>query len=64
MRNQIDCKFSEKLSKTTPLLLIHGNEDNRVLPNDSLDLSYKLLNLKIPYRLVMLEGGDNYKIPS
>jgi dipeptidyl aminopeptidase/acylaminoacyl peptidase len=30
------------------------------LPHDSLDLSYKLLNLKIPYRLVMLEGGDHF----
>ena len=52
--------FPEKLSKTTPLLMIHGNEDNRVLPHDSLDLSYKLLDLKIPYRLVMLEGGDHF----
>jgi dipeptidyl aminopeptidase/acylaminoacyl peptidase len=52
--------FAEKLSKTTPMLIIHGNADNRVLPHDSLDLSYKLLNLKIPYRLVMLEGGDHF----
>ena len=52
--------FPEKLSKTTPILIIHGNADNRVLPHDSLDLSYKLLDLKIPYRLVMLEGGDHF----
>jgi dipeptidyl aminopeptidase/acylaminoacyl peptidase len=52
--------FPEKLSKTTPMLIIHGNADNRVLPHDSLDLSYKLLYLKIPYRLVMLEGGDHF----
>lgn len=52
--------FPEKLSKTTPMLIIHGNADNRVLPHDSLDLSYKLLDLKIPYRLVMLEGGDHF----
>ncbi len=52
--------FTEKLSKTTPMLIIHGNADNRVLPHDSLDLSYKLLDLKIPYRLVMLEGGDHF----
>lgn len=52
--------FPEKLSRTTPLLIIHGNEDDRVLPHDSIDLSYKLLNLKIPFRLVMLEGGDHF----
>ena len=52
--------FPEKLSKTTPMLIIHGNADNRVLPHDSLDLSYKLLDLKIPYQLVMLEGGDHF----
>lgn len=53
-------KSPEKLSKTTPLLIIHGNEDDRVLPHDSIDLSYKLLDLKIPFRLVMLEGGDHF----
>lgn len=52
--------FSEKLPKETPLLLIHGNADERVLPHDSLDLSYKLLEHKIPFRLVMLEGGDHF----
>lgn len=52
--------FPEKLSKTTPLLIIHGNNDDRVLPHDSIDLSYKLLDIKIPFRLVMLEGGDHF----
>uniref|UniRef100_A0A7V2ZLY6 S9 family peptidase n=1 Tax=Ignavibacterium album TaxID=591197 RepID=A0A7V2ZLY6_9BACT len=52
--------FSEKLSKETPMLLIHGNADERVLPHDSIDLSYKLLEHKIPFRLVMLEGGDHF----
>lgn len=52
--------FPEKLSKTTPLLIMHGNADDRVLPHDSIDLSYKLLDLKIPFRLVMLEGGDHF----
>lgn len=52
--------FPEKLSNTTPLLIIHGNADERVLPHDSIDLSYKLLDFNIPYRLVMLEGGDHF----
>lgn len=53
-------KFAEKLPKETPILIVHGAEDERVLPHDSLDLSYKLLDLKIPFRLVMLEGGDHF----
>ncbi|MCW9065936.1 MAG: prolyl oligopeptidase family serine peptidase [Ignavibacteriaceae bacterium] len=53
-------KFADKLSKDTPILIIHGTKDERVLPHDSLDLSYKLLELKIPFRLVMLEGGDHF----
>ncbi len=52
--------FADKLSKTTSMLIIHGNNDERVLPHDSMDLSYRLLNLKIPFRLVMLEGGDHF----
>lgn len=52
--------FPEKLSRTTPMLIIHGNADDRVLPHDSIDLSYKLLDLKIPFRLMMLEGGDHF----
>jgi dipeptidyl aminopeptidase/acylaminoacyl peptidase len=52
--------FPEKLPKETPILLIQGNADERVFPHDSLDLSYKLLEHKIPFRLVMLEGGDHF----
>lgn len=52
--------FPEKLSRQTPLLIIHGNADERVLPHDSIDLSYKLLELNFPFRLVMLEGGDHF----
>ena len=53
-------KFPEKLPKDTPILIIHGTKDERVLPHDSIDLSYHLLRLKIPFRLVMLEGGDHF----
>ena len=53
-------KFADKLSKNSPILMMHGTNDDRVLPHDSLDLSYKLLENKIPFRLVMLEGGDHF----
>lgn len=52
--------FPEKLPKETPILLIHGTADNRVLPHDSLDLAYKLQDHKIPYQLVMLKDGDHF----
>ncbi|MCF8259738.1 MAG: prolyl oligopeptidase family serine peptidase [Melioribacteraceae bacterium] len=52
--------FAEKLPKTTPILIMHGTADNRVLPHDSLDLSYKLLKNEIPFRLIMLENGDHF----
>jgi len=52
--------FPEKLSKTTPMLIFHGTADTRVLPHDSLDLSYHLIKHNIPFRLIMLEGGDHF----
>ena len=52
--------FPEKLNESTPLLIIHGTADNRVLPHDSMDLSYHLLKLKREFRLVMLENGDHF----
>ncbi len=52
--------FSEKLSKDTPLLLMHGTKDERVLPHDTIDLSMKLLELGIEFRLVIFEGGDHF----
>lgn len=52
--------FPEKLPRKTPILILHGTADNRVLPHDSIDLSYHLLRLKIPFRLVMLESGDHF----
>jgi dipeptidyl aminopeptidase/acylaminoacyl peptidase len=52
--------FPEKLSEKTTIMIIHGNADDRVLPHDSIDLSYKLLELKRYFRLIMLEGGDHF----
>ncbi|OGU54539.1 MAG: hypothetical protein A2V66_02680 [Ignavibacteria bacterium RBG_13_36_8] len=52
--------FAHKLSQSTPILILHGTADTRVLPHDSLDLSHKLIKNKIPFRLVMLERGDHF----
>lgn len=52
--------FAERLSKNTPLLILHGTNDERVLPHDSLNLSYKLLENKIEFRLIIIEKGDHF----
>lgn len=52
--------FADKLNKTTPLLLMHGTSDERVLPHDTIDLSAKLLKLELDFRLIMFEGGDHF----
>ncbi len=50
---------ADKLPKTTPILLLHGTADWRVIPEESLHMSLALQKEKVPYRLVMLEGGDH-----
>ncbi len=52
--------FPEKLPDDVPLLIVHGNKDDRVSPLDSLEISQKLLELKKPFRLLMLENGDHF----
>ena len=52
--------FADKLSKKTPLLLMHGTDDKRVLPHDTLDLASKLVELQNEFRLVMFEKGDHF----
>ncbi len=49
----------DKFPKKTPILIMHGTADWRVNPLDSLKLAEKLLEYKIPYRLIMYEGGDH-----
>ncbi|VAW13775.1 hypothetical protein MNBD_BACTEROID03-2225 [hydrothermal vent metagenome] len=50
---------ADKLPKTTPILLLHGTADWRVIPEESLNMALALQKEKVPYRLVMLEGGDH-----
>jgi dipeptidyl aminopeptidase/acylaminoacyl peptidase len=50
---------ADKLPKTTPVLLLHGTADWRVIPEESLHMALELQKAKVPYRLVMYEGGDH-----
>ncbi|HFA51489.1 MAG TPA: hypothetical protein ENJ95_20945 [Bacteroidetes bacterium] len=48
-----------KICKTTPILMLHGTADWRVVPEMALDLSKAFLKEKVPHRLVLFEGGDH-----
>ncbi len=50
---------ADEMSKTTPVLLLHGTADWRVVPQESLNMSLALQEVGVPYRLVMFEGGDH-----
>jgi len=50
---------ANKLPKTTPILLLHGTSDWRVIPEESLNMALELQKAKVPYSLVMYEGGDH-----
>lgn len=49
----------DMLPQNTPILIVHGTADWRVSPTDSLNMAERLLTHRIPFRLVMLEGGDH-----
>lgn len=43
-----------------PYLIMHGGADETVSPQQSLEMTKKFNERKIPYRLVIFEGGDHY----
>ncbi len=47
------------ISKTTPILMLHGTSDWRVAPEMVLDLSKAFIQHRIPHRLVLFEGGNH-----
>lgn len=49
----------EDICKTTPILMLHGTADWRVVPQMVLDLSAAFIKEGIPHRLVMFEGGNH-----
>jgi dipeptidyl aminopeptidase/acylaminoacyl peptidase len=52
-------KWADKFSKNVPILMLHGNADWRVKPEQSLNLALEFQKYKIPYRLIMIEGADH-----
>jgi len=52
-------RWAEKLDKSAPILLLQGTADWRVNPVSALRLAERLLAVRHPFRLVMLEGSDH-----
>lgn len=52
-------KWVDKFPKKVPILMLHGNADWRVKPEQSLKLALEFEKHRIPYRLIMFEGGDH-----
>ena len=52
-------KWANKFSKNVPILMLHGNSDWRVKSEQSLHLALEFEKNRIPYRLVIFEGGDH-----
>jgi len=51
--------FVESICKTTPILMLHGSADWRVVPQMALNLSSEFIKNEIPHRLIIFEGGDH-----
>ncbi len=52
-------KQVDKFPKNVPILMLHGNSDWRVKSEQSIRMSLEFEKHRIPYRLVILEGGDH-----
>jgi dipeptidyl aminopeptidase/acylaminoacyl peptidase len=48
-----------KLSKRTPILLLHGSADWRVHPSQTFRMAAALYAVQHPFRFVFFEGGDH-----
>jgi dipeptidyl aminopeptidase/acylaminoacyl peptidase len=52
-------KWADRFPKDVPILLMHGTSDWRVKPEQSLNMAMEFEKYRVPYRLVMFEGGDH-----
>ena len=51
--------WADKLCGKTPLLIMHGSSDWRVLPSESLEVVNRLYEYKHPVRFILFEGADH-----
>lgn len=59
LRKRSAIYWADRFCKKTPLLMMHGTNDWRVSPLDSLDLSTRLLSAGIHHQLVLFAGEDH-----
>lgn len=52
-------KWVSDLPKKTPILIMHGASDWRVLPNHSILMSLELQKHQIPHKFILFEGADH-----
>ena len=51
--------FADRMSATTPILMLHGGADPRVAPTNSIAMAERMQRLERPYRLKIYEGGSH-----
>ena len=59
LRDRSAVYWAEQLPCEVPILILHGNNDRKATPDDSLRLALAFHKNKIPYRLVMFENGSH-----
>ncbi|WP_258098300.1 alpha/beta hydrolase family protein [Marinoscillum pacificum] len=52
-------KWADQFPKDVPILMMHGTSDWRIKPEQSLRMALEFDKYRIPYRLIMFEGGDH-----
>lgn len=52
-------RWADQFSTEVPILMMHGNADRRIKPEHSLYLALAFEKHRIPYRLIMFDGGDH-----
>ena len=52
-------RWVEKLPKDMPILLLHGDADERVPVQQSIDMAKRLKKLRRPHELKVIAGGDH-----
>ncbi len=59
LTNRSAIMWADKFSKDVPILMLHGTADWRVKPEQSLKMAMEFEKYRVPYRLIMFEGGDH-----
>ncbi len=52
-------KWADRFPKDVPILILHGTSDWRVRAENSLLLAMEFSKYRVPYRLILYEGGDH-----